>query len=302
MNIENIEAFVYIVHFNSFNKAAEALYVSQPSISARIQSLERELSVRLFEREGRHFTLTEKGKQFLPYAQNILKTYKAGRQQLQVAEKQSDELRIGCTLSGANYILPEVLPVFKRKHRHIRIKLLTAPSETILEKVLAKELDVGLTRSMSHPDVESEQLYEDPIRLFVHRSHPFARKISLSMEEVGREPIVFFECGSLDWNRIHRLFQTLDVPPRIEMQIDNLETAKKLVVGGMGISFLPELSVRKEIREGVLLPLEMPQLSGISLRTHLLSLKGQGTELGQLFGEVIRGMDLTAGRPQASPG
>lgn len=62
MNIANIEAFVYVIHYNSFNKAADALFLSQPSISARIQSLERELDTQLFEREGRSFTLTEKGK------------------------------------------------------------------------------------------------------------------------------------------------------------------------------------------------------------------------------------------------
>ncbi|WP_068775850.1 LysR family transcriptional regulator [Paenibacillus sp. FJAT-26967] len=292
MNIENIEAFATIVHFNSFNKAADAMYVSQPSISARIQSLERELDVKLFDREGRHFALTEKGKQFLPFAHQILRTYKAGRQELQVNHSRGNELRIGCTVSGANYLLPEMLAVFKRKFAGVRVKLLTAPSETILEKVLTKELDLGLVRTMTHPEIDSLEVYEDPIRLYVNRNHPFANRSSLSIQEVSKEPVIFFECGSLDWTRIHRLFQILDEPPLIDMEIDNLETAKKLVLKALGISFLPDLCVRKEVREGLLCPVGIPQLTGLSLRSHLISLKGQVTEIGQLFLEISKGVDL----------
>lgn len=75
MNIENIEAFVYVNHYGSFNKAAEVLFLSQPSVTARIQTLERELDCKLFDRLGKQIALTEKGKQFLPYAQQIMQTF-----------------------------------------------------------------------------------------------------------------------------------------------------------------------------------------------------------------------------------
>lgn len=83
MNIENIEAFVYINHYGSFNKAAEVLYISQPTVTARIQSLERELDCRVFDRLGKQISLTDKGKQFLPYAQQILQIYQNGKYQVQ---------------------------------------------------------------------------------------------------------------------------------------------------------------------------------------------------------------------------
>lgn len=114
MNIENLEAFVYVVHFNSFNKAADALFLSQPSITARIQSLERELDTKLFHREGRKFTLTEKGRQFLPYAQQILQSYKKGKQQLQTTGAGIKEIRLGCTASVSHYLIPEILPALRK--------------------------------------------------------------------------------------------------------------------------------------------------------------------------------------------
>ncbi|MFD0692976.1 LysR family transcriptional regulator [Paenibacillus sp. GCM10027628] len=292
MNIENIEAFVYVIHYNSFNKAADALFLSQPSVTARIQSLERELNTLLFEREGRNFTLTEKGKQFLPYAQQILQTYKKGKQLLQNLNTAPNELRIGCTVSVSNYVLPEILPLIKKKHRHLQIKLYTAPSESILEKLLGKELDIGFIRNVTHPHVESTGYYEDPIRLFVHHRHPFTERSQLTIEDVSRESLVFFECGSLDWMKIHRLFATLEQPPRIEYQIDNLETAKKLVTKGLGISFLPELCVRQEVKDGVLVPIDIPALSGLSLRTNLITLKETSTNFSHIFVDAAKAIDL----------
>lgn len=288
MNIENMEAFVYVIHFNSFNKAADALFLSQPSVTARIQSLERDLNTRLFEREGRNFTLTEKGKQFLPYAQQILQSYKKGKQQLSHTSQSLSELRIGSTVSVSNYVIPEMLPYIKKTHPHLQIKLTTAPTEVILEKLLNKEIDIGFVRNVTHPHVDSSAYYEDPIRLFVHPSHPFATMKSVTIEDVSRESLVFFECGSLDWVKIHRLFATLDHPPHIEYQIDNLETAKKLVIKRMGVSFLPSLCVRQEIEDGLLVPVDISVLGGLSLRTILVTLKESSPDFSLSLLEALQ--------------
>ncbi|RTE10143.1 LysR family transcriptional regulator [Paenibacillus whitsoniae] len=273
MNIDNIEAFVYVIHFNSFNKAADALFLSQPSVTARIQSLERDLNTLLFVREGRNFKLTEKGKQFLPFAQQILQTYKKGKQQLLHVNKSLDELRIGCTVTVSNYVLPEMIPFIKRNHPHLQINVTTAPTEVILEKLVRKEIDIGFVRNITHPHIGSWAYYEDPIGLYVDPGHPFVRMEQLTMEDVSRESLVFFECGSLDWAKIHRLFAALDRPPLIQYQIDNSEAAKKLVMKRIGVAFLPELCVRQEVKDGLLVPVSIPALGGLSLRTHLITLK-----------------------------
>ncbi|UKS30472.1 LysR family transcriptional regulator [Paenibacillus sp. HWE-109] len=288
MNIENIEAFVYVIHFNSFNKAADALFLSQPSVTARIQSLERELNTLLFEREGRNFSITDKGKQFLPYAQQILQTYKKGKQQLLNLNAAPNELRIGSTVSVSNYVIPDILPIIKKKYRNLQIKLTTAPTEVILEKLLNKELDIGFVRNVTHPHIDCTGFYEDPIRLFVHQGHPFVGKEHITIEDVSREALVFFECGSLDWMKIHRLFAALDHPPNIDYQIDNLETAKKLVAKGMGISFLPDLCARKEVKEGLLVPIHVPALGGLSLRTNLISLKESTVDFSPICLDAVK--------------
>lgn len=292
MNIENMEAFVYVIHFNSFNKAADALFLSQPSVTARIQSLERELDTKLFEREGKQFSLTEKGKQFLPYAQQILQLYKRSKQNLQEQKNDLRELRIGCTLSVSNYIIPRILPIFKLKYPDLQIKLITASSEVIIEKLLNKEVDLGLVRNITHPHLDSIKFYEDPIRLCVYENHPFIGMENVTIEDVASQSLVFFECGSLDWMKIHRLFETLDQSPKIEFQIDNSETAKKLVLHGLGISFLPELCVLKEIHDRLLFPIDVPSIANLSLRTNLVSLKGEGSVWYKIFLDISRGINF----------
>ncbi|MEC0225998.1 LysR family transcriptional regulator [Paenibacillus alba] len=275
MNIENIEAFIYVIHYGSFNKAAEVLYLSQPSVTARIQSLERELDCRMFDRIGKQISLTDDGKKFLPYAQELLQTFQKSKIQLKQKRTLPNELRVGCTVSVSNYVIPTIIPKMKYKYPDVNYKLSTAVSEDIVNKVLNRELDLGFVRNISHPNLLSAKAYEDPIRLYVYKDHPFIGNKTVSIDDIGEYPLVFFECGSLDWMRIHRLFASMSRPPNIEFQTDNLETAKKLVLQGVGIAFLPSLCVAQEVRENKLFPIEFPQTAGISLQTNMIALNGE---------------------------
>jgi len=281
MNIENIEAFVYVLHYGSFNKAAEALFLSQPSVTARIQSLERELDCVLFDRVGKQVHLTEMGKRFRPYAQQLLDIYRKGKQQLQQNSPSKEELRIGCTASAAHYMLPELIPGLRSRFPLLRFKLVTGTTDDIAAQVLNRELDIGFVRKFNHPDLQSASLYEDPIRLYVHEQHPFAAAERLPIEALGREPLFFFECGALDWLRIHRVFDNLGLLPNLIVQTDNLETAKKLVLQNAGICFLPSLSVRQEEASGLVRPVDFPETSGIGLKTYLIGRLGENADVFQ---------------------
>lgn len=279
MNIENMEAFVYVIHFGSFNKAAEALFLSQPSVTARIQSLERELDCRLFDRLGKQAVLTEEGKRFLPYAQQILQTYQKGRQHVQQKRKLAGELRIGCTVSVAHYVVPELLPLLQEQYPDLHFKFTTGVTDELVGKVLSKEIDIGFVRSVAHPNLASVKFYEDPIRLHVYEGHPFVEKDDLTVEAIGSQPLVFFECGALDWQRVHRIFESLRQPPNVVIQTDNSEMAKKLVMKKAGICFLPSMCVRGEVAEGRLLPVHFPETAGISMQTNIVTAQGEHEDI-----------------------
>ncbi|MBP2076949.1 LysR family transcriptional regulator [Oceanobacillus polygoni] len=269
MNIENIEAFVLVNHFGSINKASKALFLSQPSVTARIQSLERELDTKLFDRVGRQLVITEQAKDFLPYAEQIIQYYKTGKKQLK-AKELSDQLVIGCTELISNYLFPKVIPAFSKEYPNVQLKLVTGSSDTIQNKVLNREVDIGFVRNSSHPLITSEKVLESPINLFVQPDHPFASLDSINIEALAKEPIIFFECGSLDWSMIRNLFQNLSVKPSIQYEVDNMEAAKGLMVSGTGIGFLPEISVRNELARQELVRVNLPFVSNLSLKTNMI--------------------------------
>jgi DNA-binding transcriptional LysR family regulator len=291
VNIENIEAFVYVIHCGSFNKAAEALYLSQPSVTARIQSLERDLDCKLFDRQGKQIQITDEGKRFLPYAQQLILTYQKGKLHVNRKKSLPDEFRIGCTVSVSNYIIPELLPFLQSKFPDTHYKFVTGTTDDIVSRVLSKEVDIGFVRNVNHPNLQSVKFYEDPISLYAYENHPFVDAERVSVEEIAEQPIVFFECGALDWLRIHRLFENLERSPNIRIHTDNSEMAKKLVLRKAGISFLPDVCVRQEVAEGKLFPLNFPETTGISLQTNLIS--GHGEHAPFLSAIIEIGKELT---------
>lgn len=283
MNIENIEAFVYINHYGSFNKAADVLFLTQPTVTARIQSLERELDCRLFDRFGKQIHLTDKGKQFLPYAQQILQTYQKGKHQLHSKRTSTGELRIGCTVSVSNYVMPHLLMRLNERFTELKVKITTAPTDELAARLSSGELDLAFVRKLMNPAFQSYSFYEDPIRLYVYQGHPLASAGRASIRDLRHEKLVFFECGSLDWMRIHRVFESLEQPPNINYQVDNAETAKKLVLGRAGICFLPGLCAQQEVEAGLLIPIDITETAGIALQTHLITLNGEHSDIAEVM-------------------
>lgn len=279
INIENIEAFIHVIHYGSFNKAAESLFLTQPTVTARIQSLERELNCQLFHRTGKQVHITEEGKRFLPYAQQLVHIYEKGKMHVNQKKSHNNELKIGCTVSVSNYVISEILPKLSLSNKEIHYKVITGKSDELINKALNNEIDIGFVRKISHPSLESIKLFEDPITLYVYQGHPFISRKSITIQDLAQENLIFFECGSLDWLRIHRLFENLEAPPNIRIHTDSSEMTKKLILERFGIAFLPSISVKREVSEGLLYPIHIEETIGIYLQTNIFCNRGEYTDL-----------------------
>ncbi|MEC0181070.1 LysR family transcriptional regulator [Paenibacillus peoriae] len=273
MNIENMEAFVYVNHYGSFNKAAEALFLSQPSVTARIQTLERELECKLFDRQSKQTILTEEGRKFLPYAEQMLQVLQKGKQKLQQRKKVPQQIRIGCTISVSNYIIPEILKQLRARYPEVNYKIVTATTDQLVQKLLNREVDISFVRKVMHPAIRTLAFYEDPISLYAYDGHPFMKTGKASIQDIQHETLVFFECGSLDWMRIHRAFESLEQPPDIAFQVDNVVTAKKLVLEEAGIAFLPDICVSREVKDKKLFRIHVPEVASVSMQISIVATK-----------------------------
>lgn len=253
MDLAQLEAFVRVAEHQSFSRAAEALFLKQPSVSARIQSLERDLGERLFERDGRGVRLTDVGSSFLPYAQRVLKALQESRDALEgLRTLQLGPLRLGSAFTVSTYVLPRILKTYHERFPGVEMSVRTGRSEAILRMVLGDEVHAGMIRAVVHPDIETIPLYDDEVVLVTNPDHPFAAEGEARLEDVGHRPLIVFDRGSSYHDLVQGLFRQAGVVPWTTMEMDSMEATKKMVEEGLGIAMLPRVSVERELELGVL--------------------------------------------------
>ncbi len=258
MELAQLEAFLQVAHHRSFSRAAEALFLTQPSVTARIQSLEREIGERLFERTGRSVTLTDAGHAFLPHARRALTAVQEGTDAIEaVRHGDVGNVRIGASSSIATYVLPGILKKFREQRPRIHINLQADTSEDVIEGLLAGDMHIAITRLTQHPEIESVHLYNDDLTLVVPPEHPFAARGRVTVVEAGREPFLFFERSSSYHSLIYSMFLRVGVVPESAMELDSMETTKHMVEAGLGIAILPVISVERELASGTLRRVEI---------------------------------------------
>ena len=152
MELTQLQSFLEAVKSGSFRGAARALYVSQPSLSGRIRSLERELRAPLFHRLGRGVRLTEAGEAFRPFVERALDTLDLGREAVrQTQESERSTITIGSARTIGTYILPPTLDRFQRRFPHVSTRIRTGRSSDVIEMVATGVVDVGLSRGIYPP-------------------------------------------------------------------------------------------------------------------------------------------------------
>lgn len=272
MNIQNLEAFVYVVYSGSFNKAAESLYLSQPSISARIRSLENDLNTTLLKRDGRKSLLTEAGKNFLPFAEKILEQYQKAMYKLNQQLYIPDQISIGCANSVSSYLIPEIVPHLIAKFSDLNIQIKSYHSEEVVSKVLNHEVDFGIVREITHPRVQSILLLNSHVGLYASPNHPVVGKQIITNEELVNHNIIFYDHNSSDWLFISRLLEPVNLQRKMIIHIDNMEAAKRLVKKSIGLCFLPEHAVQEELANGSLVQVPIELISEVSTKITLIYL------------------------------
>ncbi|MBI2215997.1 MAG: LysR family transcriptional regulator [Candidatus Rokubacteria bacterium] len=257
MEIGQVEAFLAVGTFGGFRRAAEALRLTQPAISARIRGLEQSLGVPLFER-GQSVTLSAAGRAFKPHAEQLLQTVALARQAVHdLRPSSAGALRIAAALSICTYLLPDVLKRYHAAHPKVTIMVRSGHSKEVLEMVLRDEADVGLARSLHHPEVETLSLRDDPLVLVgVPEAWPH-RTRRVRLEDVADLRLILFDRGSSDWTLSHGLFRSAGLVPNVVMEVETIETAKRMVERGVGFAFLPHLAVAREVSAGKLIAIDI---------------------------------------------
>jgi len=253
VQLAQLEAFTAVARTGTISQAAVELFVTQPAVTARIQNLERDLDTALFVR-GRHGArLTDAGRAFLPFARRALDAVADGRLLLAEVERgATGQLAIGAAPAVSTYVLPAVLERFRAQYPGVQLIVRTGHSEEILELVLREQVQIGLVRDVSHPDIEATPLYDDELILVTPPRHPFASRYEVRVEELVDAELVMFDRNSSYHELTSALFRSFGVVPHAQMELDNIDAAKKMVQQGLGVTLLPRIAVADELAAGLL--------------------------------------------------
>ena len=258
MEIAQVEAFLAVGTFGGFRRAADALRVTQPAISARIKALEASLGVRLFDRGRTGLALSPAGRALRPHAEQLLHAVALARQAVHdLGPSSGGAVTIAAVLSICTYLLPDVLKRFQAAHPKTLITVRSGHSKEVLGMVLAGEAELGLARSLNHPEMETVSLRDDPLMLVSAPAAAMGRAGRARLEEVAAQPLILFDRGSSDWTLSHGLFRRAGLVPNVVLEVESIEAAKRMVERGIGLAFLPQLAVVQEIRRRRLLAIDI---------------------------------------------
>ena len=265
MEIDQMETFLAVLTYGGFHRAAEALHVSQPAVTGRIQALEDSLGAKLFVRARSNLSLSPAGKALRPHAEQLLRTVALARQAVrEIQPSAGGALRIAASLSVCTYFLPDVMKDFQKANPKVMVSLRSGNSLQVLKMVLDGDADLGFARSLNHPEVETTTLRDDPLiweRMRSTRSsaaaHPAAQKRRVRLDEVEALPLIFYDMGSSDWTLSQGLFRRAGLLPTVVLEVETIEAAKRMVERKLGLSFLPQIAVTHELRRRKLVAIEI---------------------------------------------
>ena len=309
VRLEQLDAFVEVAGRGSLSQAADALYVTQPTLTARIKGLEAELNATLFVRSGRGMRLSDAGRAFLPYAERTLDAARAGRAMLdELARGESGQLSLGAAPAVSTYVLPGILTRFRRTHPKVGLAVRTGHSEEVLELVLRDQVQVGLGRALHHPQVEAIPLYEDELVLVVDPKHPLAAAETVEPDRLADIQLILFDRTSSYHRLTSEFFEQVGAVPRGVMELDNIDAAKQMVGLGLGIALLPHTSVTAELADGRLRAIDIEGAAPIRRRIVAIRRRDIGPPAGPLAGflDVVARVDEVLprmpGRDTGRPG
>jgi DNA-binding transcriptional LysR family regulator len=285
MLFAHLESFVEVARRGNVSRAAEALFLTQPAITARLKALERDLGTKLFVRSSRGMKLSDAGRAFLPYAERTMTTVDEGRQLVtNLRQGNMGLLVIAAAPAVSTYVLPEILRAFRTTHPNVRLGVKTGHTEEVLEMVLRGEANVGIGRPIRHPDIELIPVLEDEMVLVVSARHAFARRGKVRMDELAAERLVLFDRTSSYHELTSSLFRQAGVIPASTLELDNVEAAKKMVQQGLGVALLPRMALATELKSRSLRPVKLIGAPPLSRPIVALRRKDAGTPIGPVAG------------------
>ncbi len=260
MDTYRLQVFLECARLKNFSRAAEALHLSQPSISLHVRGLEDWCGTRLFERRGRRVELTEAGAMLKEHAQRIIASIDSARHDVQaVLELGRGRLAIGGAGLGGTYLLPKALSAFKTLHPKLDIYMNYGVSASIEQLLQEDAIELGMfSREPRVRGLVAEAYGSSEMIIAARPRHPLVRKRRVSLEELAAEPFVLREPESSGAELVRRFFKDRGFDIQVAMEVSSHESIKVAVAEGLGISAIGRRWIDNEAALGQIAILKVP--------------------------------------------
>jgi LysR family hydrogen peroxide-inducible transcriptional activator len=250
VNLRDLQYLVAVAEHRHFGKAAEATFVSQPTLSTQIKKLEQELGVELIERNPRQILLTDAGEQVVERAKVILAEADNIRGIAKRAQDpESGTIRMGLFPTLAPYLLPHVVPKLRRRFPNLELLLVEEKTEVVLERLRSGQLDVGiLALPILDPQLHQEHLFDEDFVLAVPADlHLASTKGPVEVGVLAGVHVLLLEEGHCLRDQALSVCNLAGADERTGFRATSLETLRQMVAAGVGVTLLPELAVQPPV-------------------------------------------------------
>lgn len=262
MHIETLKTFCDLVETASFSKAAALNYVSQSAVSQQVKALESRFAQELIERSSRkQVTLTEAGRAFYLECKELVARFRALENNMR--KPLADifgTVRVATVYSVGLHEIPQYIKQFIKAHPQVNVRLEYSRTDKVYEACLNNSIDFGIVAlPQRKPQIQLIPLREDKLVIVCSPEHPWAKRRRISIKKLHGESFIGFERDIPTRKAIDRILKQHQVTVNYVMELDNIETIKRSVEVGIGVSILPETAVAQEVRNGMLLALKFTE-------------------------------------------
>lgn len=249
MNLRALQYFVKLADLRHFSKAAEACFVSQPTLSTQIKKLEEELGVQLVERSPKNIMLTPVGEEIAERARLVLRDIEQIRS---VARRSGNPargtLRLGLFPTLAPYFLPHVVPGIREDYPEMTLQLTEEKTDTILAMLRKGDLDAGvLALPINGEGLSIETLFAEPFVVAVPDNHPLAEKPAIEMTDLAHTELLLLEEGHCLRDHALEVCAMAGARERVDFHATSMETLRQMVAAEVGVTLMPLMAVKPPI-------------------------------------------------------
>nr|YP_009163563.1 probable RuBisCO transcriptional regulator [Triparma laevis]BAS19017.1 probable RuBisCO transcriptional regulator [Triparma laevis] len=255
--LQQLRIIKAIAKEQSFKRAADLLFVSQPSLSKQVKILENQLGILLFDRKNRKVTLTESGKLFLQYTDRILSLCEETcRAMDDLKSGERGNLTVGASQTVGTYLMPRVLALFAQNYPQINLTVQVDSTRNITRNIVDRRIDIAVVggdvpiQFKNHLTIE--EFVEDELLLIIPKSHPFALKTNkiINKEDLYHLNYITLNQTSTIRKFIDNTLQANNIETKdfnIVMQLSSIEAIKTAVSLGLGVAFVSASAIEKEL-------------------------------------------------------